>query len=623
MAGEEVQTPETARKRPAGAEWTWWSWLLAAPAVVLTAVEATSRGGLAAVGGWMLLEPLAAALGYACLLALTAFLALVTGRLWLGALLTALPAFILAAANYFKVAANGTVLLLSELAMATHLNTLTGFLSPELGLPWPLVGAGLAIAAVIVTCALSARSLPRRLEPWRIRTAALLAAAAVGATVFLAPWSFYVGDALAAQEERDSRLGLLGGLYGSVLSRFEQMSGADESAGAALAVLETLGPEEAAPASEVRPNVVLLMSESFCDPSVMLPTVDFAADPLPNLHALAQSFPSGTFYSNTYGGGTGNVELEVLTGVPLALLPEGEDLTTLSAPGAYERIPSVVRCFAQAGYATEFIHSYTPELYNRAENFPALGFQKLMFAGDFPADAPRAGGYLSDAALTDAMISAFEEKEAGEPLFLYGLSMENHQPIFGEKFGGPSGLEPRCEALDEEALGMVDALGHALRDADAALAALIDYLADYPEPVLLVFWGDHLPSLYFENGGGSVFSATGYVPTADTAQWDAETMKRMHSTSYLVWNNYGGEIETPEAMGALGLGARILKWAGVERPAWFRWSEEATKTVALYRKRLYIDAQGVPQTQPPQEGREVLDTYRALINDMLYAETEK
>ena len=84
----------------------------------------------------------------------------------------------------------------------------------------------------------------------------------------------------------------------------------------------------------------------------------------------------------------------------------------------------------RGGYATEFVHSYTDRLYNRADNLPAIGFEKVLFEADFPENADRAGPYLSDMALTDMLISEFEGRDKEKPLLLFGLSMENHQPLF-------------------------------------------------------------------------------------------------------------------------------------------------------------------------------------------------
>ena len=48
-----------------------------------------------------------------------------------------------------------------------------------------------------------------------------------------------------------------------------------------------------------------------------LPGIDFAEDPLPHFRAL-QAQAGGRCLSAAYAGGTGNVEMELLTGIPSA-----------------------------------------------------------------------------------------------------------------------------------------------------------------------------------------------------------------------------------------------------------------------------------------------------------------
>lgn len=209
---------------------------------------------------------------------------------------------------------------------------------------------------------------------------------------------------------------------------------------------------------------------------------------MPNFHTLAEAFPSGVFLSNTYAGGTGNVEMELFTGIPSAFLGAGESLTGLGDTSAYRRVPSLARVFGAAGYETLFVHSYNDELYDRARNIPALGFDQIIYQDDFLVDKTYAGGYVSDDTLADELIARFEAKGDG-PVFLYGLTMENHQPYFGGKFNTPAPVAASADNLSGEEAGVLDALVHGLTDADAALGKLTDYFAQAEEPTILSFWG--------------------------------------------------------------------------------------------------------------------------------------
>lgn len=608
----------------------FWLWLFVTPFLLIFAVEFTTRVSPLGALAWIGEEPAAFLLTYVAFWCLMVVATAATKRLWLGLLIPSVPVMLLCVVNYLKLSVNGVGLVVSDMAMAGHAGTLMEFMPRRLRLPAWGVAATALLAGAVVAAKLLVKELPEGFQSKRRRGLAALGAAMAAAVALLAPWVYYAGPKGETQAERDARLGLVAGLYGGVLragSRMDSQLTAglepvdpDQIIGELVTATPT--PEATqTPAPKVKPTVIMLMSESFCDPDVMLPGVEMDGDPLENYHALAKKWPSGVFLSNSYAGGTGNVEMEVFTGIPAGIVPERETLTTLSAEGAYSNAPSIVKAFGNAGYHTEMIHTYTDRLYDRRNNLTAIGFESLKFQSDLPADAPMAGPYLSDMALTDAVIDALEEKKDGETLFLYALSMGNHQPIFAEKYPEPSGFSPRCEMLEEDDLGSLDALMQGLHNADEALGALVDYLEDYEEPVLLVFWGDHLPGLY-ATPDHSVFSALGYVPTADTTQWDPEVLKRMCSTEFLVWNNYGANLEVPEEIGGLHLGSRTLGWAGVEKPPYFQWVDLTEKDMHLYRDRLFVDGNGTPRTQLTEADEALLNNYRKLLYDVLYVQED-
>jgi phosphoglycerol transferase MdoB-like AlkP superfamily enzyme len=107
---------------------------------------------------------------------------------------------------------------------------------------------------------------------------------------------------------------------------------------------------------------------------------------------------------------------------------------------------------------------------------PAVGFAELV-GEDRMADLARGGRYLCDRAL-GAFVADLAEGADGQAL-TYVVTMENHGPWTAAQ--GPQG------ALD-------DYLAH-LRSSDAMLSILIDRLAALGRSALLVFFGDHRPSI--------------------------------------------------------------------------------------------------------------------------------
>ena len=310
--------------------------------------------------------------------------------------------------------------------------------------------------------------------------------------------------------------------------------------------------------------------------------------------------------------------MELFTGIPSAFLGAGESLTSIQDPTAYSRVPSLARVFGDAGYETLFVHSYGDILYDRDMNIPRMGFDRLVYQEDFTVDKTYAGGYVSDDTLADELIARFEAR-GEEPVFLYGLSMENHQPYFAGKFDTPAPVSAAAEGLTEEEQGVLDALLHGLWDADASLGKLVDYFSRVEEPVILVFVGDHLPGLSLD-AGGTLYTSLGCSSTADTSRWEPEELKRMHTTNILVWNNYGAELALPAETSCTLLGTQLLGWAGVPRPLYFQWVADAGEQMLLYRERLFVAADGSPHHEPTEDCASLVADWKNIVYDMLYGE---
>lgn len=554
------------------------------------------------------------------LLLLLAELALLLafGRPFWAVLLPCVPMTALAVASTLKELVNGVPLLISDLSMAGQAGSIAGFLRPGMSWGKGTLPALLLLGVLLIGLGWLYRGIS--LRPGRYRAmgsgAALLVLLLL---LFTAPLqSFAAGEEGETQAGRNDRLGFLLGLYSAGVDSAMSRPGDYTEENLNRILLELEIQAEPALEGEEKPNVVLLVSESFFDVT-QLPGITFTRDPILNFRALSRTWPSGTFLSNTYGGGTGNVEMEILTGIPSAFLGAGESLTTLPELSIYDRLPSVVKAFSGQGYGTVMVHTYNDNLYNRGINLPHVGFEKTVYQEDFPKNAHQAGGFLSDHSLTQELIRRFEDK-GDRPIFLYGLSMENHPPYHaGKFFGEPSRLGTDSSILDEEGLEVMDSLAHGLRDADVALGELLDYFAGQEEPVIVVFLGDHLPGLYVTEED-NLYTAMGYSTSSNTQDWQAEELKRMHSTSFLVWNNFDEELEVPEVLSCTSLGAKLLSWAGIERPLYFQWVDRASEEILLYRPRLFVAGDGSAYEKPPREYEETVAVWRNLVYDVIYGQ---
>ncbi len=192
---------------------------------------------------------------------------------------------------------------------------------------------------------------------------------------------------------------------------------------------------------------------------------------------------------------------------------------------AYEKFDALPEQYTKSGYRAEMLHGYNDSLYNRTVTYPRLGFSDLLFSADIQAlDFPWEGGiyggyYMRDSYFFQAMLDRMEDiNSSGERAFLYGITMENHQPFDPEKFNYECQIGVTSESLGEEDMAIVRVMLEGITRADQALGDLTDALRESEEPTIVVFFGDHRPNLFMTDGD-TVYTKLGLCPDNDTVGW--------------------------------------------------------------------------------------------------------
>ncbi|MBC2884267.1 LTA synthase family protein [Ochrobactrum sp. CM-21-5] len=297
-----------------------------------------------------------------------------------------------------------------------------------------------------------------------------------------------------------------------------------------------------------RPDVIMVMSESFWDPT-RLPGVAFSADPIPTVRAKQ----SGHIFSPEFGGMTANVEFEALTGFSKAFLPSG------SIPyQQYIRrpLPSLATFFKDQGYATRAIHPYRQWFWNRGSVYENMGFDKFMSEENMPQLEKR-GTLASDDALTTEIIREADSMDA--PFFFFAVSLQGHGPYAANRYPD-SKLDVQTDA-SEHTRQSIRTFAQGAMDADASLARLMDWASKRERETILVFFGDHLPPL------GPAYVETGFMDTRVASRIaPASDMLMQHETPLVLWSNKrGAQIGTGTISPAF-LPMQILEMAGMHHP---------------------------------------------------------
>ena len=259
----------------------------------------------------------------------------------------------------------------------------------------------------------------------------------------------------------------------------------------------------ATPNAAMRPDIVVIQSESFFDPSIMKGYAN--ADLTPNLRRLAARGTSGALHIPTFGGGTIRTEFEMLTGLSLRYF---DNMQFPYLQMGRKQVPSLVHVLNDHGYETIAVHGNDPTFWNRSTAFKALGFQRFVSQADFPPDAPNDGKYMADSAMTDEILRQL--KDSGPPQFIFAISIEAHGPYDVEPkdtaardaIAVPAGIEVK------DKVELQNYLYH-MQHADHELGRLAAALATRQRPTLLLFYGDHLPALT------DVYRTDGFVDGGD------------------------------------------------------------------------------------------------------------
>ena len=348
------------------------------------------------------------------------------------------------------------------------------------------------------------------------------------------------------------------------------------------------------------PNIIVIMDEAFSDLAV-LGNLQTNEDYMPFMHQMQQGQKNtitGYAQVSVCGGNTANSEFEFLTGDTMAFLPSGSI--------AYQQYvkqdtSSLASYLKGLGYATYAQHPYYASGWDRERVYPLLGFEHMDFIDDY-TNVSYVRKYISDASDMQHIIETYEKKEAGKPVFIFNVTMQNH--------GGYTDVYPNFEN-DIQAQYNSDALNQYLsliRKTDAALEDLVSYFSKADEKTVIVFFGDHQPSDAVAN---QIEMASG----VDPSDMNSEQQKKRYQVPYLVWANYDIGEASDQNTSLNYLSAQVLKAAGVPTSAYQNYLLELCNTYPVF------SAAG--STENVGADKDALLTYRKLQYYNLFERNKK
>ena len=278
------------------------------------------------------------------------------------------------------------------------------------------------------------------------------------------------------------------------------------------------------------PNIIFVQMESFFDLN-SLSCVKFSENPVPNFTRLASENPSGLFTVPVIGAGTVNTEFEVVTGMRVFDFGAGEyPYKTLLTENTCESIATNLK---NHGYTSHFLHNYKGKFYGRDNVYANLGYDNFYSIEYMTGYETNENGWAKDKILLRYIEESLNSTEGSD--LITAISVQGH--------GGYSDIKDYTKHItvtdcDNKSMrSSYEYYANQVYEMDSFLGSLVDFVSQRDEESILVVYGDHLPSLEFENGD---LNGRG-----------------IYQTDYFIWNNLGLEYND-EDLAAYQISSKIL-----------------------------------------------------------------
>ena len=313
----------------------------------------------------------------------------------------------------------------------------------------------------------------------------------------------------------------------------------------------TLTKSETGRSEEEMPNIIIVQLESFFDPTEV-EWLKFSEDPIPNLRKMFSEYSTGYFKVPSVGAGTANTEFEVLTGMSMRFFGPGEyPYKTYVKTDVLE---SAATALAKYGYGTEALHNNGGNFYSRAQVFNNMGFDHYTSKEFMNILQTTPKGWATDDILVPNIMESMDTTQGQD--FVFTISVEGHGEYPTEKvLDNPkikvSGVE------DEGERNAWEYYVNLVYEMDQFAGDLIRAVEEREEPTVVVFYGDHLPTMNLE----------------------AKDLKSryLYNTNYVIWDNIGLEKEDGN-LAAYQLVAEVLDRLDIHSGTVFNYHQQRCET---------------------------------------------
>lgn len=320
------------------------------------------------------------------------------------------------------------------------------------------------------------------------------------------------------------------------------------------------------------PDIIVIMDETFSDLGVLGIEPRTNQEVTPFIDSLSENTVKGTMAVSVIGGGTSTSEYEVLTGnTHLFLENASSSYQQYVGEGSY----SVVSDMKQKGYKCIGMHPFNPGGWGRSDAYDHMGFDETYFLEDFPRENI-IRNYVSDQEMFEFIVKKYEENkfDGKQDLFLFGVTIQNHGGYTYDKNDFEykitlNGYE--SEYRDAEQYLTL------LYETDQAVEYLLNYFQKEEREVIVVFFGDHQPSLTEE-----------FLTEISDVDYDTpEERLRRYTVPYFIWANYDIQEKETDMLSLNYLMNEVYLAAGMELPPYQQFLSEMRSEIPFMNRYAY------------------------------------
>ena len=326
-----------------------------------------------------------------------------------------------------------------------------------------------------------------------------------------------------------------------------------------------------------KPNVVVIMNETFSDLNVVN-KIKTNKEVMPFINSLKDNTIKGHMLVSVFGGGTSNSEYEFLTGNSVSALPLNGNAYTQFVK---HKVPSLASQLKEQGYDTLAFHPYKAHGWNRDTVYPLLGFDQFLDETCMNPNGEKFRGWYSDSEDYNKIIDIFNKKKAGQPLFLFNVTIQNH----GGYLIADKNFKEEIKIKDEKATDTANRYLSLIHESDRAFEKIINYFKNQKEPTIVVMFGDHQPKLedsFYELLYGKSLSSL-----------SLKEQQKKYTVPFIMWANYDiDEQSDVENVSANYLSSLMLQQTNLKLSRYNEFLLDMRNNVPALNANGYVDKDG-------------------------------